>query len=211
MKYTKHARNVYVKRGLKKDKAAILGYPSLREGFKEKVLYLGGNARILANAIIYEGSRIGDNLIMGHNSIIREENTIGNKFSIWNNSIIDYGCKIGNNVKIHSNVYIAQYTIIGDGVFIGPGTTITNDIHPGCKFGKKCMGGPVIKNNVNIGAGVTINPFVIIGENSLIGSGSVVTRDIPANSVAYGSPARVKKKVSDIRCTKGITDFPYRK
>jgi len=211
MEYIKYSKNAYIKHGLKKDKTAIIGYPSLRKDSGQKVLYLGENAVILSNAIIYEGSRIGDNLIMGHNAIIREENTIGNKFKLCNNSIIDYGCKIGNGVKIHSNVYVAQYTTIEDNVFIGPGTTITNDMHPGCKFSKKCMRGPVIKSNVNIGANVVINPFIVIGKNALIGSGSVVTKDIPANSVAFGNPATVKKKVSDIRCIKGITDFPYRK
>ena len=48
-----------------------------------------------------------------------------------------------------------------------------------------------------IGAGVIILPGVTIGDNSVIGAGSVVTRDIPANSVAYGNPARVRREISE--------------
>lgn len=71
------------------------------------------------------------------------------------------------------------------------------------------MKGPTIKKGAQIGCNVTILPFVTIGENSLIGAGSVVTTDIPANSVAYGNPAKVRKKISQLRCPLGITDRPY--
>jgi len=207
--YIKYKKNVFVKLGLKKHRTAIIGYISLRKDLKQKELNIGKNAILLSNSIIYMGSKIGDNLILGHNAIIREENIIGDNFKLWPNSIVDYGCRIGNNVKIHSNVYIAQFTEIEDDVFIGPGTIVINDIHPGCKFSKKCMKGPLIKRGVNIGANVTINPFITIGENSLVGSGSVVTKDIPKNCLAYGIPAKMKKKITDIKCIRGITDSPY--
>lgn len=55
-----------------------------------------------------------------------------------------------------------------------------------------------IKRNAKIGAHVTILPGLVIGENSLIGAGSVVTTDIPDDSVAWGNPATVRKKMKDI-------------
>ncbi len=36
---------------------------------------------------------------------------------------------------------------------------------------------------------------VIIGDNATIGAGSIVTKDIPANSIAYGNPCKVAKKI----------------
>ena len=92
---------------------------------------------------------------------------------------------------------------------MAPGVTIANDIHPGCKFSAECMRGPVLRRGVQIGVNVTILPYVEIGEGSLIGSGSVVTRDIPPRSVAYGNPARVVRRVEELRCTTGITERPY--
>lgn len=192
------------------DKSAILGYKPNRK-IKSDKLIIGKGARVRSGTVIYLGSIIGNNLETGHNAVIREENSIGNNFNIWNNSTLDYGCKIGNNVKIHCNCYIAQFTYIEDDCFLGPGVIIANDIHPGCEFFKKCMHGPTIKKGAQIGVASVILPFVIIGEKALIGAGSIVTKDIPAESVAYGNPAKVIGSIYDLKCIKKITDRPYKK
>ena len=190
------------------DHDALLGYCTPRKITDLKLL-VGRGAQIRSGSVIYAGSVIGDCLTTGHNVVIREENRLGNHVSIWSNSVIDYGCEIGNNVKIHSNVYVAQFTKIEDDVFIAPGVTIANDIHPGCEYSKECMKGPTIKRGAQIGVNVTLLPFITVGEYSVIGSGSVVTKDIPPCSVAYGNPAKVVKKIDVLECTRGITDKPY--
>ncbi len=202
------ARKFVIGKHHKLDKGVQLGYVPERLK-KYTALRIGANARIRSGSILYAGTVIGNNFVTGHNVIIREENTIGDHLSVWSNTIIDYGCTIGNNVKIHSNIYIAQFTVIEDNVFLAPGVTIANDPHPGCEFAKHCMKGPVIKKGAQIGVNVTLLPMVTIGENSLIGSGSVVTKDIPPNSVAYGNPAKVHKKISDLDCLFTYTDKPY--
>jgi len=192
------------------DKTAHVGHTTLRS-FKDRTLVIGDNATIRSNAVIYEGTKIGSGLETGHNVVIREENRIGKNFSLWNNSTVDYGCTIGNNVKIHCNCYIAQFTVIEDDVFMAPGVTIANDLHPGCSYSKKCMHGPTIEKGVQIGVNVTILPFVRIGKYSLIGSGSVVAKDVPPYSVVYGNPAQVKKNIYELKCQKGHVKMPYPK
>ena len=188
---------------------SIVGYLSPRSGIS-RILRIGEGAVVRVGSVIYAGSTIGDHLETGHNVVIREENEIGSHFSIWNNSVIDYGCKIGNGVKIHCNCYIAQFTTIEDDVFLAPGVTIANDIHPGCPDSKPCMRGPTLKRGVKIGVNVTIVPFITIGEKSLVGSGAVVTRDIPPESVVYGNPARVRGSIYDLRCVTKLRDRgPY--
>lgn len=187
--------------------SVILGYQPSRH--VENILIIGAGAHIRCGSVIYSGSRIGCNLETGHNVIIREENEIGDDFRIWNNSTIDYGCTIGNNVKIHNKVYVAQYTVIEDDVFLAPGVTLANDIHPGCPDSLKCMRGPFINKGAQIGINSCILPRVIIGERSIIGAGSVVTKDIPAGVVAYGNPARVVCDISEIKCTTGLRNKPY--
>jgi acetyltransferase-like isoleucine patch superfamily enzyme len=191
------------------DDGVQLAYISPRAGIS-RVLIIGTGAKIRSGSVIYAGTTIGDRLETGHNVVIREENTIGEGFSIWNNSVIDYDCVIGHNVKIHCNCYVAQFTTIEDDVFLAPGVTIANDIHPGCPDSKPCMKGPTLKRGVKVGVNATILPYVIIGEGSLVGSGAVVTRDVPPNSVVYGNPARVQGSVFDLKCVTDIRDRgPY--
>jgi acetyltransferase-like isoleucine patch superfamily enzyme len=201
-------RDVLVGRGARIDEGVLLGYATGR-AIEWRGVRIGKDAVIRSGSVIYQGVTIGDAFQTGHGVVVREENVIGDGVSIWNNTTIDYGCRIGNHVKLHCNIYVAQFTILEDDVFMAPGVTIANDIHPGCKFSAECMRGPVLRRGVQIGVNVTILPYVEIGEGSLIGSGSVVTRDIPPRSVAYGNPARVVRGVEELRCTTGITERPY--
>jgi acetyltransferase-like isoleucine patch superfamily enzyme len=190
------------------DAEVILGYVSGRS-IDEPTLFIGPGARIRRGSIIYWGSRIGSGLETGHNVVIREENDIGDNFRIWNNSVIDYGCRIGNNVKVHTKVYIAQYTVIEDDVFLAPGVTLANDIHPGCPNALECMMGPHLKRGAQLGVNVSVLPRVVIGEYAVIGAGSVVTKDIPARAVAYGNPARVVCEIGNLKCSTGLRERPY--
>ncbi|MFN0150788.1 MAG: acyltransferase [bacterium] len=200
--------DVVIGPGARIDDGVKIGYETGRK-IDWRGVRIGKDAILRSGAVIYQGVTIGDGFQSGHGVVIREESTIGDGVSIWNNTTIDYGCRIGNHVKIHCNIYVAQFTILEDDVFMAPGVTIANDIHPGCKFSGECMKGPTLRKGVQIGVNVTILPYVEIGEGSLIGSGSVVTRDIPPRSVAFGNPARVVRPVDDLRCTTGITERPY--
>ncbi len=184
---------------------AIVGYRTGRP-IADHRLVLGPGAVLRSGTVIYGGATIGAGLQTGHNVVIREENRIGDNFQIWNNSTVDYGCVIGNHVKIHCACYIAQYTTIEDEVFFAPGVIVANDPFP---VHAEIMRGPTIKRKARIGVNVTLMPYITIGENSLIGGGSVVTKDIPANSVAYGSPAKVVKSIYDLEPKYGLTEPPY--
>lgn len=90
---------------------------------------------------------------------------------------------------------------IGSNVMLEPNVTLATAGHPilpelrekGYQFNM-----PVhIGNNVWIGAGCVVLPGITIGENSVIGAGSVVTKDIPANCVAFGSPCKVIREISE--------------
>jgi acetyltransferase-like isoleucine patch superfamily enzyme len=180
-----------------------------RRPIEDLVLTLGVGVRLGSGTILYLGSAIGARLQTGHHVVIREQNVLGDDVCIWSNSVIDYGCHIGNHVKIHTNVYIAQLSTLEDEVFIAPGVSFANDIHPGCPMSGPCMRGPTIKRGAQLGVNVTVVPYVVIGEYALIGAGSVVTRDVPARAVAYGNPARVMGTIDQLTCSKGFLERPY--
>lgn len=125
----------------------------------------------------------------------------------------------GKNIKMGRNSYanfnftaldICEITI-GDNVFIGPNVSLLTPKHPLCwqdrnpyfneKTGRttdKEYGTPItIGDNCWIAGNVTVCAGVTIGEGCVIGAGSVVTRDIPANSLAFGNPCRVSRKITE--------------
>ncbi len=104
---------------------------------------------------------------------------------------------------------MAPYSRVEDGAFIGPGSTLLNDPHPGCTFSRQCMRGPTIGRGAVIGGGAVILPMVTIGAGAVVGGGAVVTKDVPAGAVVRGNPARVHGRREDLRCWTGHTLRPY--
>lgn len=88
----------------------------------------------------------------------------------------------------------AKSITIGDGVFIGRNTYITDSDHH-CIYSDEGRTNEskevVIENHVLIGFGAIILKGVTIGEGAIVASGAVVTKDVPANCVVAGVPARV--------------------
>ena len=54
----------------------------------------------------------------------------------------------------------------------------------------------ILKKNCKIGSHSLIMPSITIGENSIIGAFSFVNKDIPKNTIAYGIPVKIIKKLT---------------
>ena len=88
-------------------------------------------------------------------------------------------------------IYIGENSLIGHNVVFA---TLNHGMEPEKRA--DLIPSPIhIGKNVWIGSGSVILPGVSIGDNAVIGAGSLVTKDIPADAVAVGSPAKVKKYV----------------
>lgn len=155
------------------------------------------------NISIDPNSKIGANFVIWDYSEIRENVTIGENVSIGRNVYIAPGVKIGSFSRIQNNVCIYENSTIGDNVLIGPGTVLTNDRLPRLidEEGNRRISGswmPIgvkVSDYVSLGANVTCVSGTKIGEWSIVGAGSVVTRDIPNFSLAYGNPARTRRRI----------------
>jgi len=88
---------------------------------------------------------------------------------------------------------------IGDDVNIGPNVQLLTPTHPVAAAARRAKWEAarpiVIGDNVWLGGGVIVCPGVTIGANTVVGAGAVVIRDLPANVVAVGNPARIRKTV----------------
>ena len=143
---------------------------------------LGQNVKISKFINLY-GCQIGDNT------------KIGAFVEIQKNS------GVGNNCKISSHTFICEGVTIEDNVFIGHGVTFINDSYPRATNDDGALQTEtdwkveptIVRKGASIGSGSTILSKVTIGENAIIGAGSVVTKDVPANCIAYGNPAKVRR------------------
>lgn len=111
--------------------------------------------------------------------------------SVWYNAVlradiarIELGA--GSNIQDGTVCHVDydKPVIIGSGVTIGHNVTLH-----GCKIG----------NDTLIGMGAIVLDSVVIGDGCLVGAGSVVTPGtvIPSKSLVLGSPAKVKRELSN--------------
>jgi acetyltransferase-like isoleucine patch superfamily enzyme len=126
-------------------------------------------------------------------------------------------------VKIARDVHIGPMVTIDDVypyfVSIGKGTAIsgnnfilthTKPMVYHSEVSEAYVAPVIIEDNVWIAISVDIMPGVTIGEGSIVVSGSVVTKSIPPLVLAAGTPAVVKKDLSD-KLRKNYTDEEFKR
>ena len=168
---------------------------------------IGDNALIRSHSLIYAKVRIGQNFSTGHRVTIREESLFGNNCRVGTSSDVQGMVTFGNYCWLHSNVFVAQFSKIGDFVFIYPSAVLTNDPRPPSNT---CIG-PTIGDYTQIAANAVILPGIRVGENCLIGANSVVSSNVDDYSVVVGNPALYKCDIREIpsKEEKGKPHYPW--
>jgi carbonic anhydrase/acetyltransferase-like protein (isoleucine patch superfamily) len=142
----------------------------------------------------YKGKKpdLAPDVFVAQGAVIIGDVKIGTGSSIWYNTVIrgDVGSvAIGKNTNIQDLCLLHMTTDISD-LIIGDEVTVGHRaVLHGCTIEDRCL----------IGMGAVILDNAVIGAGSVVASGSVVTEKtvIPANSLAVGMPARVKKTVPE--------------
>ncbi len=143
-------------------------------------------------------ARVGARTRVWHHAQVREGAVIGEDCVIGKGAYIDRDVIVGRATKIQNYVSVYRGVRIGDGVFIGPHVTFTNDLYPRAVTPD---GDPltdedwelvetVVEDGASIGAGAVIRCGVTIGRWAMVGAGSVVVHDVPAHALVAGNPAR---------------------
>ena len=101
--------------------------------------------------------------------------------------------KLGDKTDIGAFTYInaKNGVVIEDYVQIGSHCSIYSVSTIDKKEGKI-----VLKRNCKIGSHSLIMPGITVGENSIVGAFSFVNKDIPKNTLAYGIPIKIIRKLT---------------
>jgi acetyltransferase-like isoleucine patch superfamily enzyme len=159
---------------------------------------VGDGTVVSTGAIVFAGSTVGANCIVGDQSCIRERVTLADDCVLGRGSLIENDTTVGAGTRIQAGAYITAYSTLEEDVFIAPCVVTTNDNFMGrTERRRSLMKGPTIRRGARIGGGVVLCPAVEIGEEAFVGAGAVVTKDVPARKLVVGSPARVLRDVSD--------------
>jgi bifunctional UDP-N-acetylglucosamine pyrophosphorylase/glucosamine-1-phosphate N-acetyltransferase len=138
------------------------------------------NSCVIEECTIQEGATIGPFARLRMGAEIGEKAGIGNFVEVKKS-------RIGRGTKASHLTYLGDAKL-GDRVNIGAGTVT-------CNYDGVRKHETIIEDDVKIGSDTMLVAPVRVGRGSMTGAGSVVTRDIPADSLAVGLPAVVKKKL----------------
>ena len=105
-------------------------------------------------------------------------------------------------IEIHPGATIGRRFFIdhGMGVVIGETAEIGDDVmlYHGVTLGGRSLEQgkrhPTLGDRVTVGAGAKVLGPVHIGDDSAIGANAVVTHDVPAESIATGIPAVIRRR-----------------
>jgi acetyltransferase-like isoleucine patch superfamily enzyme len=159
---------------------------------------VGDGTVISTGAIVFAGSSIGANCIVGDQSCIRERVQLADDCVLGRGSLIENDTTVGAGTRIQAEAYITAYSTLEEDVFIAPCVVTTNDNFMGrTERRRELMKGPTIRRGARVGGGAILCPGVEIGEEAFVGAGAVVTKDVPAGKLVVGSPARVLRDVAD--------------
>lgn len=136
--------------------------------------------------------KIHETAFIAEDGVVIGDVEIGAESSVWFGSVVrgdvNY-VRIGErtNIQDASVIHVSSEThptILEDEITVGHRVTLH-----GCYIETGCL----------IGIGSIILDGVRVGRNSLVGAGSLITpnTEIPPRSLVLGSPARVKRELSD--------------
>lgn len=189
--------NVRVRRGTIVHDNAVLGRVPQVAGIIQRMptrdlswLEIGQHCVIGANAVLYVGTTIGDDTLIGDLTSIREECKIGNHVVIGRGVMLNYHIEIHDRARLMDAVHFGGDAIIEEDVFVGPHVCTANDNTIGLRPGI-IRQGPHLCRGASIGIGAILLAKVTIGEQAIIGAGALVIEDVPARKIAMGIPAKI--------------------
>ncbi len=135
--------------------------------------------------------QLAEGVYIAQGAVVIGDVVMGKQSSIWYNAVargdierIEVGAY--SNIQDNAVLHVADDFAcrIGDWVTVGHSAIIH-----ACTIGNECL----------IGMGATVLDGAVVGEQSIVGANALVTggTEIPPGSLVVGSPARVKRPLSE--------------
>jgi carbonic anhydrase/acetyltransferase-like protein (isoleucine patch superfamily) len=146
--------------------------------------YKGCSPKIPADCFIAETATLVGDIVLGEGSSVWYGASLRAEMS---QMTLGKKCNVQDNCVLHTDLGFP--TNIGNGVSIGHGAIVH---------------GATIGSNVLIGIGSILLNGSKIGSDSMVGASALVTQgtEFPERSLILGSPASIKRKLSDVEVKK---------
>ena len=136
--------------------------------------------------------QISETAYVAENAVVIGDVVIGENSSVW------FGCVLRgdvNNIRIGSRTNIQDLSVIHVSTKENP-TVLEDEVTVGHSV---TLHGCYVETGSLIGIGAVVLDGARIGKNSLVAAGSLVTPNtqIPPRSLVMGSPAKVKRELTD--------------
>ena len=119
---------------------------------------------------------------------------------ISRHAVVSSWARIGRGTVVMPGAIVNAGAVIGDGVILNTGAVVEHD----CEIGdfahvspNSTIGGTAKVGRLSqVAIGASVLPRVRVGARTILGAGSVATRDLPDDVIAYGVPARIRRRLS---------------
>jgi len=136
---------------------------------RKELYHLFRKANFRIPTLIHPSAYVDDSARLGDGCVVCMGVLIGAQVKIGSNSIVNSGSIVDHECELGDHIHIAPGVRLAGRITIGEGTFL--------------------------GIGTSIKDKVKIGKGVVVGAGSVVVSDLPADVMAYGVPAEVRKRI----------------